>query len=120
MAAVSLTVVLVGGTTLYFNKDKLIKNTNTENETVTYTKSYLIKNEQLNYSNEQVVKEVENQYVKAYLIGNSDVGVEFLYDYWNEISKESIKVSSETFKIDGINGKIKDIFVGNAVNSVIP
>ena len=123
VAAVSLTVVLVGGTALYFNKDKIQSNSNnqiSQNETVTYTKTYAIKNEPLNYSNEQLVKEVENHYVKAYLVGNTDIGVEFLYDYWDELNRESVKVSSAIYKIDGIKGNIKDIFVGNAENSVIP
>lgn len=122
VAAVSLSVVLVGGTALYFNKDKIQNNTsNTQNSTTIVTeKNYLIKNEPLQFSNEQVVKEVENHYVKAYLVGNSDVGVEFLHDYWDELNRESIKISSDIYKIDGIEGNIKDIFVGNAVNSVIP
>ena len=123
VAAVSLTVILVGGTAIYFNRDRIqniSNNSNNQNEIITYTKMYAIKNEPLNYSNEQIVKEVENHYVKAYLIGNTDVGVEFLHDYWDEINKESIKVSSETYKIDGITGNIKDIFVGTAENSVLP
>jgi hypothetical protein len=120
VAAVSLTVVLVGGTAIYFNKDKIQNNPTSTNEVITYTRTYAIKNEPLQYSNEQVVKEIENHYVKAYLIGNTDVGVEFLYDYWDELNSESVKVSSATYKIDGIKGNIKDIFVGNAENSVIP
>lgn len=121
VAAVSLTVVLVGGTTLYFNKDKIQNiSENNQNETVVYTQDSIIKNKPLQYSNEQVVKEVENAYIKAYLIGKSDVGVEFFSSYWDAINKQSIKVPSETYKIDGINGNIKDIFVGCTGNSGLP
>lgn len=119
VAAVSLTVVLVGGTTLYFNKDKLQNNVNNPNETITYTANNLIKNEPLHFSNEQVIKEIEDNYVKVYLVGNKDVGVEFKSFYWDELLG-NVTVASEKYKIDGINGEVKDIFIGKAVNSVVP
>ena len=119
VAAVLLTVVLVGGTTLYFNRDKLQNNQNNQNETVTYTTNNLIKNEPMHFSNEQVIKEIEDDFVKVYLVGNRDIGVEFKSSYWDEVLGNVI-VSSETYKIDGINDEIKDIFIGKAENSAVP
>lgn len=121
VAAVTLTVVLVGGTALYFNKDKLTNNTNNGQNTTTIIEArYLIKNEQLQYSKEQVVKEIENKFIKAYLVGSSDVGVEFYSTYWDEIGKKNTVVSSQIYKIDGITGPIEDIFLGSTGNSGLP
>ena len=50
VAAVSLTVVLIGGTALYFNRNgKTGENVSTE--LITYKQNYLVKNEILQFSN---------------------------------------------------------------------
>ena len=117
VAAVSLTVVLIGGTALYFNRNgKTGENVSTE--LITYKQNYLVKNEILQFSNEQVVKESENGFVKAYLIGKRDVGINLTTVYWNEFDGEFR--STECYKVDNVNKNVSDILVGSTDGTGLP
>lgn len=123
VAAVSLSVVIVGGTALYFNQDKMQgKQENQGNNTtiVQPTQRFVIKNEPLQYSNEQVVKEIENKFVTVYMVGNKDIGVQLKSKYWDEVLKMEVETSSEVYKVDGIEKNIKDVFIGCPEDSAIP
>lgn len=110
VAAVSLTVVLVGGTALYLNKNNN-QGENVQTELITYKQNYLVKNETLQLSNEQILKEVENSFVKAYMVGKKDVGIKLTSTYWNE--SDGGYSFEECYKVDNIDKNVKDIFIGN-------
>lgn len=113
VAAVSLTVVLVGGTALYFNRNGKNNQNNPDGSTdqsIVYNQKYLVKNEPMQISNEQVVKESENGFVKAYLVGKQDVGINLTTTYWNEFDGEF--KSTDCYKVDGVDKNISDILVG--------
>jgi hypothetical protein len=71
----------------------------------------LVKNEQLKLSNEQIIKEVNNKFVTAYLAGKRDVGVNLTSTYWNEFDGEF--TSTDCYKIDNIDKDVTDIFIGD-------
>lgn len=110
VAAVSLTVVLVGGTVLYFNKIGQNNEPGSNTQNIVYNQKYLIKNEPMKISNEQVIKESENGYIKAYLVGKQDVGINLTTTYWNEFDGEF--KSTDCYKVDGIDKNVSDILVG--------
>lgn len=110
VAAVSLTVVLVGGTVLYFNKIGQNNESGLSTQNIVYTQKYLVKNEPMKISNEQVIKESENGYIKAYLVGKQDVGINLTTTYWNEFDGEF--KSTDCYKVDGIDKNVSDILVG--------
>ena len=63
VAAVSLTVVIVGGSVLYFNKGGK-NNFSNQSETITYNQKSLIQNEKLEVSNEKINKELSDLEMK--------------------------------------------------------
>lgn len=111
VAAVSLTVLLVGGTALYLSKN------DTPEQVITYKQS-IVKNEKLNVSNEVIVKEVENEFVKVYLTGKKDVGVNLTSTYWDEFDGEF--TSTDCYKIDNIDKSVADIFIGEIGGHGLP
>ena len=111
VAAVSLTVVLVGGTALYFNRNEQNNQPGSNSQSIVYNQKYLVKNETLQFSNEQILKEVENSFVKAYIVGERDVGIKLTSTYWDESDGEHS--FEECYKVDNINKNVKDIFIGN-------
>ena len=117
VAAVSLTVLLVAGTSLYFSKNGKI-NFRSPNEVITYNKKFLVNNEQLKLSKEHIIKEVNNKFVTAYLVGKRDVGVNLTSTYWNEFDGEF--TSPACYKIDNIDKDVKDIFIGDIGTSGLP
>lgn len=119
VAAVSLTVVLVSGTALYFNKNGQQNNQQgSNNQSIVYNQKYLIKNEPMKISNEQVIKESENGFVKAYLVGKQDVGINLTTTYWNEFDGEF--KSTDCYKVDNITKNVSDILVGSTGGSGLP
>ena len=117
VAAVSLSVVLVGGTALYFGKNSRF-NTDNNNQTITINEKSLVKNEKLELSNEKILKEVEHGYVKVYLLGKKDVGINLTSRYWNEVGVEL--VSTDCYKVDNISKNVSDIFIGEITDSGVP
>ena len=117
VAAVSLTVVLVGGSVFYFNKDRIDKGNN-QTETIVYNQTYLVKNEKLELSNEKIYKEVENGFVKAYMLGKCDIGINLTSKYWDEYDKEVS--TTDCYKVDNINENVSDIFIGEIGDVGIP
>ena len=110
VAAVSLTVVLIGGTALYFNGNQQNNLPGSTSESIVYNQKYLVKNEPVKISTEQVIKESENGYIKAYLVGKRDVGINLTTTYWNEFDGEF--KSTDCYKVDNINKNVSDILVG--------
>ena len=117
IAAVTLTVILVGGTTIYLNNNSK-KINNNEPEVIEYTKTYLVKNEKLKLSNETIHKQVENGYVLAYMLGKRDIGINLTSKYWNIYGKEVL--STDCYKVDGIDEDIEDIFIGEIGGYGVP
>ena len=109
IAAVSLSVLVVGGTTLYFCKNGKINFKNPDN-VITYNQNYLVKNNKLKISNEQIIKEIDDEFIKVYLVGKRDVGINLTSTYWDEFEGEF--KSTECYKIDNIDKDVKDIFIG--------
>ena len=118
VAAVSLTVVLVGGTALYLNRDGQNNQDGSANQSIVYNQKYLIKNEPMLIENQQVVKESENGFVKAYLVGKRDVGINLTSTYWNEFDGEF--KSTDCYKIDNITKNVSDILVGEIGGHGLP
>ena len=117
VAAVSLTVVLVGGSVLYFNRGGN-NNSNNQTESIVYNQTYLVKNEKLELSNEKVFKYVEDGFVKAYMLGKQDVGINLTSKYWNEFGKEFS--TTDCYKVDNITENVSDIFIGEIGGSGLP
>lgn len=108
VAAVSLTVVLIGGSALYFNKGgKLFKK---EPQTIIYNESSLVQNEKLELSNEKILKEVEQGYVKVYMLGKKDIGINLKSFYWDKYGAKS--ESTDCYKVENITENVSDIFIG--------
>ncbi|MBR2786651.1 MAG: hypothetical protein IKD76_04060 [Clostridia bacterium] len=123
VAAVSLTVVLVGGSALYFNKGNVfnqnnINNNSSQGESVVYNQTNLVKNEKLEFSNEQVLKEVEKGFVKVYMLGKRDVAINLTSTYWNEFNNEF--TSTACYKIANITKNVLDIFIGEISGAGLP
>ncbi|MCR5146322.1 MAG: hypothetical protein K6B70_03115 [Clostridia bacterium] len=114
VAAVSLSVILVSGTAIYFNKD----GKNNQTQIITYNQNYLVKNEKLNVSNEQIMKEIENSFIKVYLTGKKDVGINLTSTYWDEFEGEF--TSTDCYKIDNIDKPVADIFIGEIGGRGLP
>ena len=115
VAAVTFTVVLIGGSVVYLNKNdnNIINNPNNPSnptEITEYSKTNLVKNEKLEMSNEKVYKHVENKFITAYMLGKRDIGINLTSKYWNEFNTEVL--STDCYKVDGINEDISDIFIG--------
>ena len=124
VAAAFLTVVIIGGTVINFNKNKSQDNGKQQGESqsqeiISYTENNLIKNEPMQFSKEEIVEEIDNRFVKVYIVGDSDIGVQFKSYYWDELFGE-VEKTSQTYRIDGIDGKIDSVFLGCAANSVVP
>lgn len=117
VAAVSLTVVLVGGSVLYFNKGGKI-GLNNQPQVITYNQKTLVQNEKMEVSNEKVLKEVENGFVKAYMLGKRDIGINLTSEYWNEYGNEF--TSTDCYKVANITENVSDIFVGEISGSGLP
>ena len=108
VAAVSLTVVLVGGSALYFNKGGNIFKK--EPQTIIYNESSLVQNEKLELSNEKILKEVEQGYVKVYMLGKKDIGINLKSVYWDKYGAKS--ESTDCYKVENITENVSDIFIG--------
>lgn len=117
VAAVSLTVVIVGGTAIYFNKNGKI-GLNNEPQIITYNQKSLVKNEKLEVSNEQILKETEKGFVKAYMLGKRDIGINLKSEYWNEF--EGGFTSTDCYKVDNITENVSDIFIGEISGAGMP
>lgn len=116
VAAVSLTVVLVGGSILYFNGNGK-SGLNNQTQVVEY-KNSLVKNEKLEVSNEKVLKEVNNGYLTVYLLGKRDIGVNLSSKYWNEFGQEMI--STDCYKVENVTENVSDIFIGEIGGAGMP
>lgn len=117
VAAVSLTVVLIGGSAFYFDKNRN-KNPDVQTETIVYNKSYLIQNDRMELSNEKITKEKEDEFVKVYLVDKKDVAIQLKDRYWN-IYEGTFK-STECYKVENVNGDVSDIFIGEIGGSDVP
>ncbi len=117
VAAVSLTVVLVGGSVLYFNKGGKNNSIN-QSETITYNQKYLVQNEKLEVSNEKINKEVEHGFVKVYMLGKQDIGINLTSTYWNQFDVE-VK-STDCYKVANITENVSDIFIGEIGGAGMP
>lgn len=121
VAAVSLTVVLVGGTTLYFNKNNNngSKSSNNTNSNTMVIQNYIIKNEELQFEKEQVLRESENEYVKVSLIGKREVAIQLKQSYIDYYNLKNVS-EDKKYKVNNINNDIKDVFVGYTGNEKTP
>ena len=120
VAAVSLTVVLVGGTTLYFNKNNNgSKSSNNTNPNTMVIQNYIIKNEELQFEKEQVLRESENEYVKVSLIGKREVAIQLKQSYIDYYNLKNVS-EDKKYKVNNINNDIKDVFVGYTGNEKTP
>ncbi len=116
VAAVSLTVVLVGGSALYFNRGR--NNSNSQTETIIYNQKYLVQNEKLEVSNEKITKEAEKGFVKVYMLGKQDIGINLTSTYWNQFDVE-VK-STDCYKVANITENVSDIFIGEIGGAGMP
>lgn len=112
VAAVFLCVVLVGMGTL-------LKNRPTEIEKIDIiTKSVSVKNEELMFSNEEVIKYSENNLVKASIIGNKKVAIQLKENF---INLYNLNLSPEKqYEVTNINKNVKDVFVGYMISFDTP
>ena len=112
IAAVSLCALVVGTGTMLFNRKPQVENIDI------ITKSVTVRNEELRFSTEQVVKEHENNLVKASLIGNNEVAIQLKKEF---INFYNLNLSPDKqYKVNNINKKVKDVFVGNIVSNKLP
>ena len=76
VAAVFLCVILVGMGTLVKNKPS-----NIENIDILTTKTVIIKNQELKFSNEEILKISENEMIKASLLGKRKVAIQLKKEF---------------------------------------
>ena len=113
VAAVFLCVVLVGMGTLVKNRP-----TNIENINIVTTKTAIIKNEELKFSNEEILKISENKLIKASLLGNKKVAIQLKEDF---IKLYNLNLSPEKqYQVTNISKNVKNIFVGYMVSEEYP
>lgn len=113
VAAVFLCVVLVGMGTLVKNRP-----TNIENINIVTTKTAIIKNEELKFSNEEILKISENKLIKASLLGNKKVAIQLKEDF---IKLYNLNLSPEKqYQVTNISKNVKNIFVGCMVSEEYP
>ena len=112
VAAVFLCVVLVGMGTL-------LKNRSTEIENIDIiTKSVSVKNQELMFSNEEVLKYSENNLVKASIIGDRQIAIQLKENF---INLYNLNLSSEKqYEVTNINKNVKDVFVGCMISFDTP
>ena len=112
VAAVFLCAIVIGAGTFLYNRKPNIESINIT------TKSVTVKNEELKFENEQVLKESENEYVKASLIGKKDVAIQlkdkFIKSYGVNLS------SNKQYKVNNITKNVSDIFVGSIISEDRP
>lgn len=117
VAAVSLTVVLVGGSAIYIGRSGNNK-LNGQTESIVYNQTYLVKNEKLELSNEKITKEAEKGFVKVYMLGKQDIGINLTSTYWNQFDVE-VK-STDCYKVANITENVSDIFIGEIGGAGMP
>lgn len=112
VTAVFLCVVLVGMGTL-------LKNRSTEIENIDIiTKSVSVKNQELMFSNEEVLKYSENNLVKASIIGDRQIAIQLKENF---INLYNLNLSSEKqYEVTNINKNVKDVFVGCMISFDTP
>ena len=112
VAAVSLCAIVVGTGTMLYNRKPQTENINI------ITKSISVRNEELRLSNEQIVKENENNLIKAMLTGDNEVAIQLKQDF---ISLYNLNLPVEKqYKVNNINKNVKDLFVGNIISDKLP
>lgn len=112
VAAVFLCVVLVGMGTL-------LKNRPIEIEKIDIiTKSVSVKNQELMFSNEEVIKYSENNLIKASIIGDRQVAIQLKENF---INLYNLNLSPEKqYEVTNINKNVKDVFVGCMISFDTP
>ncbi len=121
VAAVSLSVFLVGGSVLYFNKNDKNNFNNqaqTETETITYNRKKLVQNEKLEMSNVEILKDVQDNFVRVYMLGKRDIGINLTSQYWNEFGEEFN--TTDCYKVENITSDVSDIFIGHIESRGLP
>lgn len=113
VAAVFLCVILVGMGTLVKNKPS-----NIENIDILTTKTVIIKNQELKFSNEEILKISENEMIKASLLGKRKVAIQLKKEF---IQLYDLNLSPEKqYQVGNISKDIKNVFVGYMVSKEYP
>lgn len=98
----------------------LLKNrpSKVENINILTTKSAIIKNEELQFSKEEILKISENELIKASLLGDRKVAVQLKDEF---IKLYNLNLSSEKqYEVGNISKNVKNIFVGYMVSKEYP
>lgn len=112
VAAVFLCIILVGMGTLLKNRPTEIENIDI------ITKSVSVKNHELMFSNEEVIKCSENNLVKASLIKDNQVAIQLKENF---INLYNLNLSSDKqYEVSNITKNVEDVFVGCMVSFDIP
>lgn len=114
IAAVFLCVFIVGTGAIIYNKKIGEENTNINIS----TNSLNGNNQGLKYNSEEIINEYENHLVKVFLVKNQDVVIQLKDEF---IKQYNLNLSSENqYKVENVDKKVKDIFVGCIVDNKTP